>query len=474
MRAIKNIQLSAMNRRIYGDIKKTDPHVQDIAKDIRKSGFRRSCPIVLTLDDFLISGHCRRLAAIMAGRKMVPTMCEPVYSWEEDKYLKLLVQYNAQRVKTLDAHFRERFIQAADDVQKSDVVIHDLKRAWENIEPADILTIRERNRKRSKISPVKLPLLTACIRIINEKQRQLSERDIHYGLLGARVPRNAENPTAYYGEHDGSRKKSGELKTLAEVRRTHSQDLSNLLVRAQLEGHIPWGIIIDETRPVVQWDVHKHVDSFVKRSLRDFLNPALYNRDLMQSQPFFPYIISEKLANEPWVRPIAEEYTIGYTLGRGYSNIGVRRQLFEQFEESGKAILLLFIIGDFDADGWDCVNSYPTSLSDDFGIASYAIRAKHVMLTHTQATHQREELGLVNDADQNLTSPRWKAFAKEFGDDVTCFEIEALPDDMKEKLLTDAIESSLDQEAYQHELSQEAEDKAFIAKKRKEVMQNMS
>jgi hypothetical protein len=463
-----------MNQRVYGQIRATDPHVQDIAKDIEKNGFKRSCPIVLTLDDFLISGHCRRLAAIIAGKKMVPTIQESIYSWQEEKYLKLLVQYNAQRTKAFDAIRRERLIQAADDVDNRAFFNKEINHVWDNFQQTDTLEIRERKRKRSKISPAKWPLLNACIRIINDKDRQLAERDIHYCLLGARVPRNAENPTAYYGDHDGSRKKNGQLKTLSEVRRTHSQDLSNLLVRAQLEGHIPWDIIIDDTRPLVQWHVYQNVDSFMKQDLKNFWNPSRYNSDLMKSQPFLPYIISEKLTNEPWVRPIAEKYTIGYTLGRGYTNIGVRHELFEMFRNSGKLFLVLFIIGDFDADGWDIVNVYPTSLIEDFGIMPNFIIPKHVMLTHKQTTEQREELGLVHEADQNLTSPRWKAFVKKFGKDVKCYEIEALPDEMKTQLLTETIESTLDQKAYRYELKQENRDCEHLAKERKRILQNMS
>src|SRR5262249_1095619 len=112
----------------------------------------------------------------------------------------------------------------------------------------------------------------------------------------------------------------------------------DLLTRARLAGLIPFEAIGDETRPVAVWTVYPNVGPFIREQVDDFATG--YWRDLMQSQPNHIEIVGEKLTIEGIVRPVAMKFCIPYTIGRGYSSLPPRKQMFDRYERSGKAKLL--------------------------------------------------------------------------------------------------------------------------------------
>jgi len=76
-----------------------------IGKSVSDHGVKE--PVVVTLDDYLVSGHRRRAAAIEAGLSSVPVQVEPIYRILDNgdinpEYVRLLVECNQQRVKSFD------------------------------------------------------------------------------------------------------------------------------------------------------------------------------------------------------------------------------------------------------------------------------------------------------------------------------------------------------------------------------------
>src|SRR5579871_1789829 len=88
----------------------------------------------------------------------------------------------------------------------------------------------------------------------------------------------------------------------------------------------------------------------------------------MQSQPNHVEIVGEKNTIEGVIRPIAMDYTIPYTIGRGYSSLPPRYAMAQRFKQSGKEQLVLLVLSDFDPEGEDIAESFARSMRDDFGI----------------------------------------------------------------------------------------------------------
>src|SRR5262249_47216456 len=156
--------------------------------------------------------------------------------------------------------------------------------------------------------------------------------------------------------------------------------------------------IHDVTRPVVTWEVHRDTAPFLRAQLDGFLKG--YYRDLMQSQPNHVEIIGEKNTIEGALRPVAMEYTIPYTIGRGYSSLPPRRDMADRFRRSGKERLILLVLCDFDPEGEDIGRAFAQSMRDDFRIGT--IRPIKVSLTAEQV----DNLGLPPNLTAKKASSR--------------------------------------------------------------------
>ena len=108
-------------------------------------------------------------------------------------------------------------------------------------------------------------------------------------------------------------------------------------------------MIADETRPVETWLVHRCAGDFMRAELGRMFKG--YWRDLMASQPLHIEIIGEKNTLGGTIRPVASEYCIPLTLGRGFCSLPPRYDLAKRFKNSGKEKLLLLIVSDFDPEG---------------------------------------------------------------------------------------------------------------------------
>jgi hypothetical protein len=226
----------------------------------------------------------------------------------------------------------------------------------------------------------------------------------------------------------------------------------DLITRARLAGDIPFEAIHDPTRPVATWAVHAHVGAFVRQSLDRFLQG--YYRNLQQSQPCHIEIVGEKNTVESVIRPVAAEFCIPMTIGRGYCSLPPRYEMAQRFKASGKERLVILVLSDFDPEGEDVARSFAQSMRDDFGIAS--VTAVKVALTRDQV----QALNLPPVMKAKAGSSRRKQFVARFGDDV--FELEAVPPERLQELLRQAIGDVLDADAYNRELDAERHEAAYL------------
>jgi hypothetical protein len=185
----------------------------------------------------------------------------------------------------------------------------------------------------------------------------------------------------------------------------------------------------------------------------------------MQSQPNHVEIIGEKNTIEGILRPVAMDYTIPYTIGRGYASLSPRYQMAQRFKKSGKEQLVLLVLSDFDPEGEDIAESFARSMRDDFKIK--LIIPVKVALTYAQVT----EMGLPPQMTAKEKSSRRKKFVDRHGENV--FELEAIPPEVLQTLLRNVINSVIDVEAFNAEQDREKEDWAFLDGARRVVKRSL-
>jgi hypothetical protein len=437
--ALDRIQPAPENDRLYRPVDPDDPEIQALAQSIARHGVKE--PLVVSRDGYLLSGHRRYTAARLAGLERVPCRVEPLRRRDDpDGFLVLLREYNRQRDKTLDEQLREELVSVDPTAAYESLLAHRQRQARVAVAPLPIVG----RKRRAAISAAKQPFLEAVLGILAEQREfwPLSDRRIHYALLNAPPLRHARKPASRYQNDKPSYK-----------------DLTDLLTRARLAGSVPFEAIADETRPVVTWDVFANPRGFLRRELDEFLQG--YWRDLLQSQPNHLEILGEKNTLGGVIRPVAMQYCLPLTLGRGYCSLPPRRDLAQRFAQSGKERLLLLVLSDYDPEGEDIAHSFARSLRDDFGISQ--VHAIKVALTAAQVAQYQ----LPPQMKAKASSARYEKFVAAHGDDV--FELEALPPRELQAIVRRAIDAVLDVAAFNAELDAERGDAGYLEGLRRRV-----
>ncbi len=410
-----------------------------MVRTVKKDGLLVA--LTITLDGFILSGHRRYSAAMLAHKAAVRCRFHPIRRADEPgEFVRLLRESNQQRVKSLDEQLREELHDANPDEAYQSLIDH--RRASSAVSVAALKI--EGTKLRSRISDAKRFLLEAIRKVLDDRREfwPLSDRQVHYALLNDPPLRHANKADSVYAND-----------------RQSYQSLCELLTRARLAGEIPFEAIGDETRPVVTWNVYADAGSFIREQLDQFLKG--YWRDLQQSQPNHIEIVGEKNTLGGILRPVAMKYCIPMTTGRGYCSLSPRHGMVKRFRRSDKEKLIVLIVSDFDPDGEEIAQSFARSLRDDFGIED--VHPIKVALTSEQV--ERFNLSPVMTA--KTTSSNYAKFAKKFGD--TVFEVEALQPADLQQILTKAIDSVLDLGLFNKELDAEKRDAAFLQGVRRTV-----
>src|SRR5581483_2779726 len=138
-------------------------------------------------------------------------------------------------------------------------------------------------------------------------------------------------------------------------------------------------------------------------------------------------IVGEKNTIAGVIRPVAMDYCMPFTLGRGYSSLPPRHEMAKRFHLSGKEQLILLFLSDFDPEGEDIPHSFARSMRDDFGIVD--VVPIKVGLTADQV----QEMNLPARMTAKATSSRYAKFTERHGNDV--FELEAVPPERMQQIL---------------------------------------
>ena len=443
---IDRIYPSPENDKLYRPVDMDDPDIRAMAASIEVDGVKE--PLVLTLDYFILSGHRRHAAANVACETTVPCRFEPIYRGDGtgDEFLSALRTYNMQRVKSNAEILRENVMAANPDHEYRALIEHRKNSALVACEPMSLSA----SRKRKKISKAKDELLAAVKKVIEDMREHwpLTDRQIHYQLLN--------NPPLTHSSKDDSRYEN--------TQKCYKNQLVDILTRGRLAGEIPWEAIADETRSVEVWDVHAHTGPFIRQELDQFLKG--YCRDLLQSQPNHIEIVGEKNTVKSILRPIASEYCIPMTTGRGYCSLPPRKAMADRFIKSGKEKLIILEVSDFDPDGEQIAESFVKSMRDEFYIDNEVVGYK-VALT---ADHVRR-FNLPPVMQAKKTSVNYQKFSAKFGDDV--HELESLQPQQLVSIVRESVDRILDVDAFNAEIEKEKTDAAYLAGVRKTLQDAM-
>jgi hypothetical protein len=439
--SILAVEPSPENDTLYDPIREDDPAFLAFVEDIRANSILQ--PIAVSRDGYIIAGHRRYAAARIIGLTHIPIEIKWNVSRAEDRggFLRLLASANAQRVKTTAEVVREGIVGMNSDAWQN---VQSYRRQASRIDGVQIVRLTG-EKKRSEITQ-KVSLKTAIKNVVFDNKREwpISDRKVFYLLLN--VPgllRNDVLKTPFVNDDDCY------------------QDVTNMVTRMRLNGSIPFESIGDETRPVIIWNTHRSVGTFVGDQLENLFSG--YWRDLLQSQPNAVELLVEKNTEATALRRVAAKYTVPMTSGRGYSSLPPRKAMIDRFRASGREKLIVVVVSGFDPEGADIPNAFGLSLRDDFELDEDRLVIVKAALTHQQVqTIDLHEGQLAKDG-----SSRYRRFVDAYGEH--CWELEAIPTDTLREIVEHSIRSVLDLEAFEAELQKQREEQAELNEYRAKV-----
>src|SRR5262245_7538995 len=137
-----------VNNLIYKPVRSDDPAVETMAAGIgvtiARFGVEALDPLLVTLDDVIVSGHRRRAALQILDVECAPVRRLSIRSDDPD-FEKLLVRYNDQRDKDPAERVREQLVLADPEEAYRAVVSHRAKKARVSVAPITLNDCRRRH-----------------------------------------------------------------------------------------------------------------------------------------------------------------------------------------------------------------------------------------------------------------------------------------------------------------------------------------
>lgn len=115
-----------------------------------------------------------------------------------------------------------------------------------------------------------------------------------------------------------------------------------LLKEARERGIIRWEWIVDETREVEKVPTWSDPEDYIRTVKRS------YRRDFWQHQPNRVMVVSEKGTVRGLIRPVTDEYGVGFLPVHGFSSATTAHDL--ALDDDGRTLIILYV-GDYDPSG---------------------------------------------------------------------------------------------------------------------------
>jgi ParB-like chromosome segregation protein Spo0J len=432
-----------INDKIYKPVLPAD--VVDLAESIRKRGLKDA--LLVTLDNVIISGHRRKVACELIGKTTVAVKRESILSTDQN-FVSLLVECNAQRVKSIDEQLREAVIRTSPDDAHNALLAHrklTSAKAFKRIEDSGLRILTPGAAAgRSEITDAKRPMLDAAIAVLDQYKDYwpLTLRQIHYRLLTRDVTRNAKLQTKY-----------------TNTKQCYS-DLSDLLTRARIDGEVQWESMHDPTRPRTEWRQWDDVGTYMREQIDEFMTG--YKRNLLVSQPSYVELVVEKLTVQEIAERAAGSYHVPVGVGRGYTSTTSLDDTADRYRASGKDRMILLIAGDLDPEGENIAETWGGCLRDEHHVRG---------LTVVKVGVNPDQVSKYNLAPLPVkeSSSRKPAFVSAHGKNV--YELEAFEPQQLQNIIRDAIRDVLDLDLFREEQKKESEDACHLMAYRNRVQE---
>jgi hypothetical protein len=459
---VSSLKPSPENEQLYRPADQ-DPDILALAESIKRYGLQE--PLIVTVDNYIVSGHRRHAALLHIGRAWVECRVLSVRrdSMTADEYLALLREHNRQRDKSVAEKIRETLV----DIDQDD--------AWANLcdlrdksinapyrNGAYPITVEGRKR-RYEISDDKAEHVKYALQVINERRPYwpLSVRGVHYPLLNFRFvrgylwphrdkPGHGTKQTLYYQNDDGS-----------------YDATSDLLTRLRLNGIVPWEALHDPTRPKELPRPFRNVQEFLRQEAETLFDG--YWRDLVQTQSNYVCCLVEKNTVYHMALQVTAKYQLPTFSARGLDSIDSLHDIYEDYLASGKRGLELIVLSDYDPEGELIPHDAGRRLRDDFGVHEDDLRVHKAGVTREQI----ERYGLPPQlfAKEKSSNRAW--FVDRNGGDDTVWELESLDPPIMLADLEEKIQAVLDMELFNREAAAEQEEARPIEAARRAVRESL-
>lgn len=427
---VSEVKRSPENDELYGATDgNRDSALDALTRSVERLGLEE--PLILTRDNFILSGHRRYKAITDLGWDFVPVRFASVTRDGCADYHRLLAQYNPQRVKTVATTLAEKFLNSDQDEQEPEDWASYVE-ARSEVEA----TFMEVNGSKfaDEIGPRQTEFIEAAKKVI-ESLRQywpLTIRQIHYKLLN-------DPPLTQV-----TKKRNERWRYKNDVQ-SYSK-LSDLLVAARYTGVVPFYCIHDATRETHVARTYDNLPDFIEQETDYFLRGYTINRQ--QDQPHHIEVLLEKNTLVNTVKGICEELHVPMTPLRGYAGPSVWKDMEKRFNDhDGAEDMILIIMSDHDPEGFDLADDAFRSLRDNHGVDIRAVRCA--------VTREQIEKYNLRPNPAKEDSKRFAQYVQRTGTTDT-YECEALEPEVLRHALHDAISSVVNVEILQAVQEREA------------------
>jgi hypothetical protein len=207
---------------------------------------------------------------------------------------------------------------------------------------------------------------------------------------------------------------------IASMAKGETNKVGTQLVWAREQGLIPWEWIVDGTRRIERvpsWESPADILSVAARS---------YRRDWWEQQPFRVLLCSEKSTVEGTVKPVTDQYGVGFLSLHGYSSATSAHDVAEMSVEDPRP-LIVYYIGD-----WDPSGLHMSAVDLPRRLERYGGKAEVVRIALSRNDVDFGRLPWFA-ADDKRKDPRHGWFVEEYGR--RCWELDALnPNTLRDRV----------------------------------------
>jgi hypothetical protein len=219
-------------------------------------------------------------------------------------------------------------------------------------------------------------------------------------------------------------------KLIASMKTNDMQRVYRLLKEAREQGIIPWHWIVDESRQLEKTASWNDPDEYTRTMIN------AYRRDYWNQQPVRVEVWSEKGTVRGVLRPVLDEYGIGFRVVHGFASATIVHDVAE--DDDGRELIVLYV-GDWDPSGL-CMSE------QDLPERLKRYDGGHVTLWRVALT-QDQLTGLPSFlASDKAKDPRYPWFVRYYGQE--CWELDALDPNLLRDRVRQHIEVCIEPQAW--------------------------